>query len=75
MLGTVDRADHQQLIAPGGVVGAGRLFYEHVVGEQLEGVVAKRLASRYQPGRRTSAWIKIKPRGIAGPGFFPQGLS
>ena len=26
----------------------------------LEGVVAKRLDSRYEPGRRTGAWIKIK---------------
>jgi bifunctional non-homologous end joining protein LigD len=27
---------------------------------QLEGVIAKRLASRYEPGRRSSSWIKIK---------------
>ena len=26
----------------------------------LEGVVAKRLASRYEPGRRSASWIKIK---------------
>jgi bifunctional non-homologous end joining protein LigD len=26
----------------------------------LEGVVAKRLDSRYEPGRRTGAWIKVK---------------
>jgi bifunctional non-homologous end joining protein LigD len=26
----------------------------------LEGVVAKRLESRYEPGRRTGSWIKIK---------------
>jgi bifunctional non-homologous end joining protein LigD len=26
----------------------------------LEGVVAKRLTSRYEPGRRNAAWIKIK---------------
>ena len=26
----------------------------------LEGVVAKRLDSRYEPGRRTGAWLKIK---------------
>ena len=53
MLGTIGRAGHQQLIAPGGVVGSGRSFYAHVVGQQLEGVVAKRLASRYLSGRRT----------------------
>ena len=38
---------------------AARLFYDHVVGQQLEGVVAKWLASRYLRGRRTGAWIKI----------------
>ena len=60
MLNTIDRAG-QQVIASDGVVGPGRSFYDHVVGQQLEGVVAKRLASRYLPGRRTGAWIKIKP--------------
>ncbi len=61
MLGSVGRSGHQQLIASDGVVGPGISFYDHVVGQQLEGVVAKRLASRYLPGRRTGAWIKIKP--------------
>jgi len=28
--------------------------------QQLEGIMAKRLSSRYEPGRRTSAWRKIK---------------
>jgi bifunctional non-homologous end joining protein LigD len=31
-----------------------------VQAQQLEGVVAKRLDSRYEPGRRTAAWIKAK---------------
>ncbi len=66
MLKTVGHASHQQLIASDGVVGPGRSFYEHVVREELD-VVAKRLASRYLSGRRTGAWIKIKPRHIAGP--------
>src|ERR1700683_4462251 len=26
----------------------------------LEGIMAKRLASRYEPGRRTASWLKIK---------------
>ena len=30
--------------------------------QELEGVVAKRLDSRYQPGRRTPAWQKVKLR-------------
>jgi bifunctional non-homologous end joining protein LigD len=28
--------------------------------QHLEGVVAKRLVSRYEPGRRSSSWIKVK---------------
>jgi bifunctional non-homologous end joining protein LigD len=67
MLETVHGANTSRLAAPGGVVGAGRSFYEHVVQARLEGVVAKRLASRYLPGRRTGAWIKIKPGRMAGP--------
>jgi bifunctional non-homologous end joining protein LigD len=31
--------------------------------QELEGVVAKRLDSRYQPGRRSSDWQKVKVRG------------
>jgi bifunctional non-homologous end joining protein LigD len=30
------------------------------VQHDLEGIVAKRLASRYEPGRRTGSWLKIK---------------
>jgi ATP-dependent DNA ligase len=50
MLGTVGRANASELIVSDGVVGLGTLFYEQVVAAQLEGVVAKRLASRYLPG-------------------------
>jgi bifunctional non-homologous end joining protein LigD len=28
--------------------------------QRLEGVVAKRLASRYEPGKRTGSWVKVK---------------
>ena len=31
----------------------------------MEGIVAKRLGSRYAPGQRTSAWVKIKVPGYA----------
>ena len=50
-----------RLVFSDGVVGAGRDFFEGIRTRALEGVVAKRLASRYLPGRRTDAWIKIKP--------------
>jgi len=40
--------------------GAGARLLEATKQQGLEGVVAKRLDSRYEPGRRTGAWIKIK---------------
>ena len=43
-----------------GVVGAGSVLFEQVRARELEGIVAKRLTSRYQPGRRTDEWIKVK---------------
>ncbi len=37
-----------------------RELLEYTARERLEGLIAKRLDSRYQPGRRTDAWQKIK---------------
>lgn len=45
-----------------GVVGAGRALFDEVTRRGIEGVVAKRLVSRYHPGRRTDEWVKIKAR-------------
>ena len=54
-----------QVVFSEGIVGAGREFFRQVCAVDLEGVVAKRLDSSYRPGRRTRAWIKIKPpRGV-----------
>jgi bifunctional non-homologous end joining protein LigD len=44
-----------------GMVGPGRLFFEQAVRQGQEGVMAKHLASRYLPGKRSSCWLKIKP--------------
>jgi DNA ligase D-like protein (predicted ligase) len=44
-----------------GLVGAGRDFFEKVVDQGHEGVMAKHLGSRYLPGKRNQAWRKIKP--------------
>jgi bifunctional non-homologous end joining protein LigD len=49
-----------RLVFSKGIVGQGRAYFEAVCQKGLEGVVAKRLDSRYRPGRR--AWIKIKPK-------------
>ena len=44
-----------------GMVGAGQEFFEKVVAQGHEGIMAKHLGSGYLPGRRVSAWRKIKP--------------
>jgi bifunctional non-homologous end joining protein LigD len=40
--------------------GAGSKLLEATKRQGLEGVVAKRLDSCYEPGRRTGAWLKVK---------------
>jgi bifunctional non-homologous end joining protein LigD len=40
--------------------GRGQGLLDATEAQGLEGVVAKRLDSRYEPGRRTGAWVKIK---------------
>ena len=40
--------------------GRGQGLLDATSAQGLEGIVAKRLDSRYEPGRRTGAWIKIK---------------
>ena len=40
--------------------GRGAALLEATEAQGLEGIVAKRLDSRYEPGRRTGAWLKIK---------------
>jgi bifunctional non-homologous end joining protein LigD len=41
----------------------GRALYEAAKQQRLEGIMAKRLDSRYFPGRRTRDWLKIKTHG------------
>jgi bifunctional non-homologous end joining protein LigD len=40
--------------------GEGRRLLEATAEQGLEGIVAKRLDGRYEPGRRSGAWLKIK---------------
>ncbi len=40
--------------------GNGKRLLDATSAQGLEGIVAKRLNSRYEPGRRTGAWVKIK---------------
>ena len=43
--------------------GAARLFKEAVIPLKSEGLIAKRADSVYQPGVRSSDWVKVKRKG------------
>jgi bifunctional non-homologous end joining protein LigD len=59
LLEAVVETDHRlQVITH--VEAEGKRFVEAARGLGLEGVVAKKLGSRYQPGRRSPDWRKIK---------------
>lgn len=45
---------------PASHVGAGEAMLEFTRAHGLEGVVGKRTDSRYEPGRRSGAWVKVK---------------
>jgi len=59
----LDRCYEPRLVFSEGVVGPGREFFKQAVAQGHEGVMAKHVQGRYLPGRRMSAWRKIKPRG------------
>jgi len=42
--------------------GGGQAMIEASAKAGLEGVMAKKLDSRYEPGRRSGAWVKVKNR-------------
>lgn len=49
-------------LVPGHRIGSGRELLEATDDQGLEGIVAKRLGSTYQPGKRSPNWLKIKNR-------------
>jgi len=53
--------EEPQLVFSEGLVCVGSVFFERAVEQGQEGVMAKHLASRYTPGRRSASWRKIKP--------------
>ena len=60
LLDLVTPGDHW--IVPAHHVGGGRDLLEAARERSLEGVMAKRLGSTYQPGKRSPAWRKVKVR-------------
>src|SRR5262245_16890768 len=56
----VKKWNRPNLVSSEGVIGAGKDFFQTAVARGLEGVMAKDLSSKYAPGQRGEAWIKIK---------------
>ena len=54
--------EHPLVRYAGHVEADGEALYASVKAEGLEGVMAKKRASRYESGRRSHAWLKIKNR-------------
>ncbi len=54
--------EHSRVRYAGHVDGEGLAFYDAAKAQGLEGVIAKLRRSRYEPGRRTTAWLKLKVR-------------
>jgi bifunctional non-homologous end joining protein LigD len=54
--------DHPLVRYAAHIEAEGVPFFEAAATQGLEGIVAKRRASRYEPGRRSRAWLKLKAR-------------
>ena len=52
-----------QVVQISGFFDDGEALYEAALAQHLEGVMAKRLGSRYAEGRRTRDWLKVKTHG------------
>ena len=55
---TLEADSHWQV--PAHHVGGGNELLAAARAQGLEGIVAKRLGSTYEPGKRTGAWVKVK---------------
>lgn len=56
----LDGVESPHLAKSEGIRGRGTAFFEEIERMDLEGMVAKELASSYQPGKRTDSWVKVK---------------
>ena len=56
----VRAVDNPRMVLSDGIVGKGKDYFEAAAAQSLEGVMAKRLTSPYEAGRRTNDWHKIK---------------
>ncbi|MGZ3848798.1 MAG: DNA ligase D [Flavisolibacter sp.] len=60
ILGEILPRDHEVLKLSDHVVGKGKDFFQAAVSQGLEGIMAKKANSPYQPDTRTKDWVKIK---------------
>jgi len=56
----IEAHPNPHLMMSEGVIGTGKAFFHACCEQGLEGMMAKRLNSRYAPGQRNGAWVKIK---------------
>jgi bifunctional non-homologous end joining protein LigD len=54
--------DHPRVRFAAHVEGSGKAFHAAAQKANVEGIIAKLRRSRYEPGRRSNAWLKIKIR-------------
>ena len=54
--------EHPRVRYASHVEGEGLAFFEAAKARRLEGMIAKLRRSRYEPGRRSNAWLKFKIR-------------
>jgi bifunctional non-homologous end joining protein LigD len=59
-LAELDLGDGERWRVPDYVVGHGAQLLAATEQQGLEGVIAKRLDSTYEPGRRSASWVKVK---------------
>jgi bifunctional non-homologous end joining protein LigD len=59
-LAELDLGDGERWRVPDYVVGHGAQLLAATAQQGLEGVIAKRLESTYEPGRRSASWVKVK---------------
>ena len=57
----LEKVKEPLLVYSDAVEGAGRALFAQAVAQGHEGIMAKEKDSRYWPGKRSSAWRKIKP--------------
>jgi len=52
--------ESERILISAYVVGEGKKFFEEVKAKGLEGIIAKRIDSTYEIGKRSRNWLKIK---------------